>query len=225
MRDESYSVMNVDEIMKICQILPNLEQLRFNICSSNALLMFVNEFSKLSNMKVFSVRTCFSNSIPTWLYNHLSELNKYSFWVKHEQGLLVNDDYEYDYYHDYDYDYNRDYDYDYNRDYDYDYDRDYDYDYDRDYDYDHDHNRDYDFDSDDDYHYVHHYSYAYYNRFIDEYDSDGYYDYVDNCYYDRLVTLESYPRLSWKRLNVLSCPLVYKGFSTCTFFLSRESFF
>ena len=77
-------------VEKLCNRLPNIEQLRCTCDGPNDLLLVVNALAKLSKMKVFSFRTRFSHRMNKWLEDHASELKSYSFEIKCETYRSVN---------------------------------------------------------------------------------------------------------------------------------------
>jgi hypothetical protein len=84
--------LDSDEISKICEVFSNMGKFRCNIDQPDNLQMILNQLSKLTYMEVFSYKTPHYNAGNSWLQNHQSELDLYSFTIKCESKYFQHDD-------------------------------------------------------------------------------------------------------------------------------------
>jgi hypothetical protein len=97
----NYTLLDSNEIAKLCQIFSIMEQFRCHVGERENLQLIITQLSRLSHMKSFSYR---AGSWKTKLYglkDHVSELDLYSFTIECENSF---------YHHSYSSDYDSDID-------------------------------------------------------------------------------------------------------------------
>ena len=95
--------LNCEAMIKICQIFSNMEVFRCEIHQVDTLQTAMDHLSKLANMKFFSYKTFCGNCGDSWLREHRSELDLYSFKINCEYLALYDKAYDSCSYYDDDY--------------------------------------------------------------------------------------------------------------------------
>jgi hypothetical protein len=93
----NYTLLDSNEIAKLCQIFSIMEQFRCHVGERENLQLIITQLSRLSHMKLFSYRTVSWKTKWYGLKDHVSELDLYSFTIECE-----NSSYHHSYSSDYD---------------------------------------------------------------------------------------------------------------------------
>jgi hypothetical protein len=85
----SYTFLNSDDIVKVCEIFSNMEQFQCNVGYMDNFLLILDELSKLSHLKTFSYKSPYLQWGDPWLEDQLAKPDSYSFTIQ-----CANDPYE-----------------------------------------------------------------------------------------------------------------------------------